>query len=718
MDDTIDLKSIFDLLHRQLKLILATTAVLAALALAYLFSVTPTYTADALIFVDPGQKNLLDAQIQSTSNVGADNARIESEVEILRSSAIALEVIQKAQLITDPEFGPSLGLRGRIAVALGLRDDAKPQGNALLQRTLGKLSKAVTVRRHGLTYLISVSITAEDPQRAADLANVMANTYIGSQVEAKILASLAARDILQAQINVARQAVAGSDAALDQFIDTNLADIEADASRPELSRLKRLLEHTEAQLLSADVAAARASASYEIQNWDSLAEQLSDQAFRALRDERIKLQNQLDDLAAGSDPAIDLRGALDALDETIANQAHGAVRGLQVEIAELRQTASRYREDLREELLRGDLSSESLVKIYELQQEAAIARTQYQTLLSSLRDLETQAVLQVADSRIVSQALAPTRPSAPNTKLILAAALVFGLGLGVGLAFTTEYYTGGVTSVAQLRDLLGAEVSSTLPLSTDRGDASLTVADKVVLEPLSPYAEAIRRLRAAIDQGLRKSGRLIPYQEAPHRGVVILVTSALLAEGKSTTALALGRTFAMSGKKTLLIDGDLRQPSIHRQVGLQPDHGLIDYLRDPEFSEIDASFYTRDPQSNLTLVLGAGRSNMPTDQLLCSQVFDKMLEESVSAFDVVIIDSSPLLPVVDARYIGHHADAVVMLVRWASTNQGDLRQAVHGLREAITPEADFHTVLSHQPSGKGSYRYTGYDGGYGAPNEA
>ena len=116
----------------------------------------------------------------------------------------------------------------------------------------------------------------------------------------------------------------------------------------------------------------------------------------------------------------------------------------------------------------------------------------------------------------------------------------------------------------------------------------------------------------------------------------------------------------------------------------------------------------------MTLVLGAGRSNVPTDQLLSSQVFDTMLNESREAFDVVIIDTSPLAPVVDARYIAHHADAVVMMVRWATTNQGDLRQAVNGLREAITPETDFHTVLSHQQYRQASYRYDGYYAGYGA----
>lgn len=717
MEDTIDVKSILDLLQRQLKLIAATTTVVVALALAYLFSVTPTYTSTALILVDPAQKNLLDSQAGGPSNANADNARIESEVEILRSSSIALEVINRARLITDPEFGPTIGLRGRIAAAVGLGGDQNVEGEVLLQQTLNKLNNAVSVRRRGLTYLISLSITSEDPNRSAELANIMADTYIGSQIEAKISSSLAARDILQAQIDAGRQSVARSDSAVDRFIDNNLAALEADASRPELARLKALLENAEQQRLSIEVATERASASLQEQNWDTLANQLGDQALQDLQRERTSVQQRLAGISAGSSLEVDLRASLDALDTSISNRAETAVSGLRSELSALNSQASTYRADLREELLSGDLSSESLAQIYELQQEAAIARTQYQSLLSSLRDLETQAVLQVADSRVVSAALAPTSPSAPKGRLIVAVALVLGLGLGIALAFTTEYYVGGVTSVAQLRDLLHTDVSTTVPLSHDRNDERLTIADKVVLEPLSPYAESIRRLRAAIDQRFRKSGRISTLPGAQNQGVVIMVTSTIPAEGKSTTALALGRTFALSGKKTLLIDADLRKPSIHRQVGIQPEHGLIDYLRDPESSEISSSFYTRDPQSNMTLVLGAGRSNVPTDQMLSSRTFDTMLNDSRAAFDVVIIDTSPLAPVVDARYIAHHADAVVMMVRWATTNQGDLRQAVNGVREAMSPDTDFHTALSHQQYRQASYRYDGYYSGYGAESD-
>lgn len=715
-ETAVGLRTIVDLLRRQMRLIVLTLVIALGVALAYLVTVAPTYTAQTLIMFDPVRTNLLDAE-QSYSSAQTDNSRIESEVEILRAPSTALAVVEQANLISDPEFGPRIGLRDRVLSAIGLGDDRVESGDALLNALIIEFQEATRINRRGLTYLIAVEVTAEDPERAARLANTIAEVYIDAQVQAKVASSLRARDVLQAQIEAARDGLAASDLALDGFIETNLAELEAEGGSPELARLRDELEALRGSQLSAQVTADAAAAALEQEDFASLAARLGDAALANLAQERDQLARQLGQIASGTQAEVDLRAALAALEGDIEDRAAAQIGNLRSELTVLDAQVVDFRSDLRAELLQSDLSSESVAQIFELQQEASIARRQYQNLLSRVRDLEIQASLQVADSRVVSPALAPHEPSAPNVALILAAALMAGLGFGTGFAFLNEYYVGGVTSVAQLAALVPATVGASIPLETDKIGARRSFADRVTTQPLSLYAEAIRRLRASLDESWRKRGLIGRAQDpaAPQEGRLVMITSAVPAEGKTTLALALARTYAVSGKKTLLIDADLRQPSVHTQVGTQPEFGLIDYLKDPDalieylenpdHTEVDSEFYTQDGETGLSLLLGAKPADVPTDQLLSSSIFEYVLDQARQRFDIVVIDTSPLLPVVDARYVAHFADAVVMPVRCAATSQTDLRSAYRALAESTDGATDLFTVLSHQAQQPNSYTY-------------
>lgn len=705
--DQINLRDIITLLRRKIRLIILSMFLISGAALIYLFYATPLYTASALLLVDPAQKNLLDPDGTRQISSGGEHARIESEVEILKSDTVIMATIEKLALLSDPEFGVSVGFRDKVKMALGFDTNSQASGPALLNQTLAKVSNGTSIRRRGLTYLISVSAASEDPQRAADLANAMAQTYIELQIQSKVNSALAARDILQAQIDSARGSLAASEDALDLYIERNLDQLSAESDNPRLLRIRRALDATTSSRLAVETRARASQDALANRNWEQLAQSLENDAINALSEQRRDIALRLGQISQGSAQEIDLRAQLAQLDTDLEIQAQSVITDLKSDISKLDADAQAHKAGIRRSVLQGELSSNTLANIYEMQQEAEIAQQQYSTLLLRARDLQAQALVQIADSRIVSEALPPRAASFPNKKRVLALGIVASLGIGIGLAFLSEYYVGGVTSATQLANVLPIPVATAVP-HLERGKNQLSVADNVIDAPLSSYSESIRRLRATIDMSLPPP----VADDTNPQGKVIMVTSAIPAEGKSTLALALARTYAMAGKSTLLLDTDLRKPSLHKYLGLTPALGFMEYLRDSGTELGDESFYDSDPRSSVGVFLGRHRANVPTDQLLQSTLFEELIDNARSAMDVVILDTSPLIPVVDARYVAAKADIVVDCVRFGVTSQGDLRLALSQLSASVRPGTPILSALNQDESKVSGYRYDGYYNDY------
>ena len=691
----IDIRALIETLRRQALLIAATVVFFMLGAGIYLFSVVPVYTATALVLADPASSTLLEPEGGQTMGRAFEQSRVDSEVEILRSDAIAVEVVRRAGLIDDPEFGPSLSIADQIEVALGLENRATSDPSALLKRVVDRFRSATDIRRRGLTFVIAVSVEAEDPARAAMLANTLAEAYIDQQLSAKVQASLAARDILRTQIELARQGLERSEITLDGFVDQSLVRLDAEPKLSGLSARREQLAALDAERRATLLQIETSRLALQQEDWAALVSGLEDDALVALAAERSTLVSRLDGTQSTQ--------SLAAIEADLRRTAEVRINGL-VETADALEIEEiGMRDALRSDLLNADLPADLLTEMYRIQQDVSVARSQYQSLLSRLRDVEVQAGMQVADSRIVSPALAPSGPSFPDRRVVLGAAIIAALGAGVLLAFLREFFIGGFSTAAHLQDALDAPVASTIPF-TGLTSTETTLADKIVNAPLSAYAEAIRRLRASLDQALR-NGRA----SRAGTGKVLLVASTLPGEGKSTTALSLARTYAASGKSVLLIDCDLRKPGIHRLLGVEPHGGFLDYLRAEEDAPALRDFSGVDPYSDLTVVLGKARSALPTDQLLTSARFEKLLQGAKQTFDLVILDSPPLLPVVDARYIAHHADAVLMMVKWASTGQSELRSVLNQLSGAMAEDAVLLGALSHSES-RVALSYSGYYG--------
>lgn len=724
MDNTeLDLNTVLGILRRQKRGIIATVVVILGLAIAYLLLATPIYRAGVLIQVDGRSSNLLDPSSTGQEQSAILNSRVDSEVEILRSEATALAVVKAVDLIADKEFGPQLGWLDKLGLTLGTQLDGnslrralgiapKPptSSETLVNGTLLKLESAVDVRRRGLTYLIEIAVASQSPARAAEIANAYAAVYIERQVGAKTQATISARDVLRRQIETAQTQLAQSETAINDFIEANLSRLASETNDPAIGALRDRLKDTKSQQVDRRAKIALAETAVTAGDWATVATSLGDQAIKALARQRQDIETRLRTAQDGSVAAVNLRGQLAALDTDLATQANASKLAMQQEVQTITDREKQARDQLRSVLLESDVSAELLADLFNLQQSATVARTQYQTLLAREQDLGALANLQIADARVVSEALPPLAAAYPNRTFVAALALVGGLGLGLILAFLREFYVGGIVAASQLANIMQAPVPVTFGL-LDRAKTGTDPADVVLTAPMSLYAETFRKLRAAIDIGF--GGQDEPANIVKSQGRVILICSALQAEGKSTTAIALARTYALAGVNTLLIDADMRKPTVGQRMGLNAQPGLIDFVSGSAKDDLMRLNPRRDPKSPLTVITAGERSSRPTDQLLNGAPFQSVIEAARERFDVIILDSPPILPVVDTRYLARYADAIVQVVRYATTTQGEVREAVSQMRAHLRGRTHYIGVLSLEEIAATRYGYYGNYSYYG-----
>jgi len=714
----IDIRALWSALLRRLWVIVACVVLAVGATAAYTFSETPLYTATTNVLIDTRENRVVDIEAVMSGLPGDTNA-IDTEVRVIRSPALAERVVDKLNLIQDPEFNgtlrpPQFSLRGWIRSFFAEPPAPVPEEirreqirEAVIQGVLGRLQ----VRRDALTYVIQISFVSESAAKSAKIANAFADAYLVDQLEAKFEATQRANDWLAQRLEDLREQVTAAERAVELFRSENdlLKTGSVTLNEQELSNLNAqlILQRTnlaekEARLQQVRDLVRRGG------NLETVAEAIDSTVISSLRQQQAQVIRRRADLESRYGPRhpemIKVQRELRDLNTQITQEVQRIIASLENEVDIARQRVRSLEENLAELEVENTQDNQALVQLRQLQREAEASRTLYESFLTRFKETSQGGAFQQADARVIAEAKAPNVPSSPRKGLNLVLGTMLGGVVGLGFAFLLERLDNGFRSAPQVERALGLPVLSSVPL-LQKGTMKvkgkvLSPQDYLLHKPFSSYSEAFRSLRTAID---------LSDVDNPPRSV--LFTSSMPSEGKTTSSISYARSLARAGVPTILIDGDLRHSSVSKRMGLTPEAGVVEVISGAVPLE---RALIRDEASGLYILPVAKRPANPQD-LIGSKAFRGLMEKLSSQFGAIIVDSAPILPVSDTRLLATLVDRVVFAVRWEETPRDAVQAAA---KELSNSHARIAGVILTQVDLRKQSRYgygdvTYYYGQYG-----
>lgn len=688
-DDAAEIvRRLFVVLKRDIRLVLGVFLTVVVLVGLLVFSLKPSYTGTTTLLIDPRATGVFSAQ-QVTMQIGpADPAIIDSQVEILKSDHLERAVIKSLDLTQNPEF---LGEEEWFEILIGklkaLNPFRSPSSEASVMETvLANFDKRLKVERDQQTFLVNVSFQSHSPEKAAKIANAVAEAYLTDRLQARFDSAQLATEWLSNRVEELREKALQSDARLEKYKsdkgivlatgqllneqELTAANLAVSAARGAVADAQARYDRIKAVVDSGDVDGAVTS---EVQ---------SSPAIQKLRSDLGELLRREVDLAKRVEPGNEARKRLQEQITQIRSmivaeyaRVLDAARS-DLDVAKSREEAAN--DKLRLLTQRATEVNANQVAAREMEREATTKRQIYESFLQKYTETTQQSGVPITETRIVSRAVPPTLPSAPKRALLLAAAAGGGLALGIGIVLLRDRFAPGIRSRSELEAAANMHCLGLIPvvhaLATSRQPA-LTGAHDVregrvltrphgilgfaLSHPFSPMAEVIRNVKLAVQSQL-----------SPAEVRVIGVTSAVSGEGKSTIAANLALYLANSGYKVLLVDSDVRRPDLTRKLVADNVFGLREAV---ESGLPVAEMAYTDPVTGLKFLPSIDlRESIVHADIVSSPAFHEALKEWRSVFDYVIVDCAPVLAVSDVHAMGPSIDAFVLVTAWGVTSRATL----------------------------------------------
>jgi capsular exopolysaccharide synthesis family protein len=674
---------------------------LAAIFLGVLitFLMTPKYTAEATIEIARVADRVTNFQGVERDAGAADQEFYETQYGLLRSKTLAERVAAELDLLDDPSFFEMFGALDEENPAFELSNERfSAGGRAERQRVAGEIMlENLGVDPTRLSRLVDIRFVSPDADFSAKVANAWAENFITTNLERKIESTSYGRDVLQEQLAEYKERLDASQRQLVAYASSqqiiNLpSGSEGGQDRSvvvdSLATFNIALAEARADRIAAEARFRQAGAN------GSSAEALANSAINNLRQRRAELSAEYEQLMVRFEPtypqAVAVKSQIDELDASISREERRVSSAVE---AEFRQASARENALSAEVAkLKGEFLDQRRRAIqYNIyQQEVDTNQAFYDGLLQRFKEIGVAGGAGVNNVAIVDAADIPTEPSSPRLIINLLIATIGGLMLGVGAALALEQLDESIGDPAELERRLGLPLLGSVPVA-DGNDPVEALLDRKS-ELVDAYLTAQTSLSFATENGVPQA---------------MSVTSTRPAEGKSTTALALASILMRSGQKVILVDGDMRSPSVHELAGGNNKRGLSNVLSGDDnlaaviakMDEIDLDF------------MPAGPTPPNAAELLTGDRLANLIGRLLETYDHVVVDSPPVLGLADAPLIGGAVEGVVYVVEAQGIRSSQVKTALARLKSANIRVLG--GILTKFDTAKAAQGYgSGYDYGY------
>ncbi len=690
------------IVRRQFLVIALIAAAGTSLGAFYVLIAPPTYTAEATIVIDPRRVQLF---LKATFLEGQiDLPALESEIELVKSEPVALSVIKDLGLAKDPEF---LGPQDVFGVVLGLAShffsSNKPtvlSESKATRAALKVLSKNLAVKRVGFSYHLSIQYRSGNPNRAAQIANAIAEAYIAEQLEGKYDSTRRATRWMQGRIEELSQKQALAERAVVDFKKQNnmiMADGKL-VNEQHIAELNSQLVVARKQISDAKARLDRIDVvirddSSDTKTGPTVADTLNNPVITQLRTKYFEIVNREANYSrkfgANHLAVVNLREQIRDLRGSILEELKRLREGYLSNYEIAKQEERELEKRLAEAVSRTQSINQAQVPLRELESSAQNYRTTYDDFRQRYTESLQQQSFPISDARILTSASPPSSKSSPKTALVLILTAAGGLVCGVAVGALRDVMNGSFCTKAQVESALQTACISVVPVveagkhqtlrdarraAPDQGlgdgSSSRTILrDQDLIwtalnSPFSRFAEALRSIKVAIDQNSGAAKASSVAKRKREACTIIGFTSSLPHEGKSTIAASLALLMAQAGARVILIDCDLRNPSLSRKFAPKAEHGVLDVivgsvpLKDAVWKEVS---------TNLTFLPVATKTRIEnSSEILAAGATEEFFEDLQSDHDYVIVDLSPLVPLVDTRAT-RFVDSYVCVIAWGCT---------------------------------------------------